>query len=449
MKARVLIVDDDESLRRALRDRFEHWGHAPSEAATGAEALERLAERQFDLVVLDLSLPDRSGLEVLKQIREEGHPADVVLLTAHGSIEAAVEALRAGAVDFLQKPADFELLQAFVGRALENRRLRLAHRVLAEEVAQSGPDFVWKSPIMTALVETATRAAQSNATVLLTGESGTGKQVVARHLHDQSPRREGPFVYVNCVALADTLVESTLFGHERGAFTDARTQKQGFLELAHGGTAFLDEIGDISAGAQTKLLHFLETGEFERVGGTRTLSVDCRIVTATNRDLEKAIQDGRFREDLYYRLNVIRLHIPALRERREDIPLLAESFLTHFAQDLKRGPLRFASETMAVLTRAPWPGNVRQLKNAVERMAVLATEDVLTPDLLPPEIASGAGGGAGEIAGLPMREAMRAFKRQYIAKALAETGGNQTKAAERLGLQRTFLNRLIKELGVS
>ena len=457
MRANVLIVDDDAGLRRALADRLRFWEHAAAEAADGRQALAALAEREFDLVLLDLSMPGMGGMEVLRELQQTGCRADVVVLTAHGSVEAAVEAIKLGAADFLAKPADFELLRAVIERSLEKRRLQSLNRALAEQVGEAAAAVVSESPAMRALLETAARAAQSNATVLLTGESGSGKQVLAEFIHRQSPRQHGPFVYVNCVALSDELIESSLFGHEKGAFTGAVARKEGRIEAANGGTAFLDEVGDISASLQTKLLHFLETGEFERVGGTRTLTVDCRVVAATNRDLPAAIRAQRFREDLYYRLNVIRLHVPALRERPEDVAPLAQAFLDRYARELKRGRLKLATRTLEVLARYPWPGNVRQLKNAVERMAVLAPGDTLTPDLLPPEIlapgaesAPGAGGGdpAAAVADLPYKEAVRAIKRECIARALARTGGNQKQAAELLGLQRTFLNRLIKEFGL-
>jgi two-component system, NtrC family, response regulator AtoC len=458
MKANVLIVDDDENLRRALGDRFRYWGHAVTLAGDGAEALAVVERRSFDLILLDLAMPGVDGLTALGRLRAAGCEADIVVLTAHGSVEKAVEAMKAGANDFLSKPADFELLRRTVERAFEKRRLQRVSEALAEQAAVAGAMIVGPSPAMQALLETASRAARSDATVLLCGESGTGKQVLAEHIHAQSPRSAQAFVYVNCVAISDELIESTLFGHEKGAFTGAVGRKPGRLEAAADGTAFLDEVGDVSSRLQTKLLHFLESGEFERVGGSRTISVDCRIIAATNRDLEQGVRDGRFREDLFYRLNVIRLLIPPLRERREDIPMLAETFLRRCVADLKRGEMRMDAAALQVMQAYDWPGNVRQLRNAIERMAVLASGETLTPDLLPPEIAGGAAaapigsGAAGARSGEPTgadatyREALAHFKRDLIMRALARAGGNQTKAAEALGLQRTYLNRLIKEL---
>jgi DNA-binding NtrC family response regulator len=446
--ASVLIVDDDDSIRAALVDRIRHWGHVVEEARDGDEALAMASRKEYDLVFLDLAMPGRTGMEVLRAWTEAGYGADVIVLTAQGSVQAAVEAIRAGAADFLQKPADFGLLEAAANRLLSNRRLARANRVLSEQADDAKGLVLGNSPAMTALLDTAGRAAQGNATVLLTGESGCGKQMLAEYIHERSPRSTAPFVYMNCVALSDELIESTLFGHERGAFTGAVARKEGRLEAAAGGTAFLDEVGDITPRLQAKLLHFLESGDFERVGGTRTLHVDCRVIAATNRNLEEAIREGKFREDLYFRLNVIGLHVPALRERGADIPLLAEAFVKRFASDLGRGKMKLAARTSEILAKYSWPGNVRQLKNAIERMVVLSRTDTLTPDLLPPEVLASDQGVEAETDDLPIREAVQAFKKRYIMNALAKAGGNQRVAAERLGLQRTFLNRMIKELGL-
>ncbi len=444
----VLVVDDDEQIRQALVDRLGHWGHRAAQAKDGDEAMKAASAAEFDVVLLDLLMPGRNGLEVLRDLKQAGCTADVVVLTAQGSIESAVEAIRGGAADFLTKPADFSLLKAVIDRLLEQRRLVRVNQSLVERVQSAGPVVLGSSAGMKQLLETASRAAQGTTTILLTGESGSGKQVLAEYLHAQSPRHAGPFVYLNCVALSDELIESTLFGHERGAFTGAVSRKEGRLEAAAGGTAFLDEVGDVSPRLQAKLLHFLESGEFERVGGTRTIRVDCRVIAATNRDLEAAVREGAFREDLYFRLNVIGLRIPPLRERTEDIPELAEAFLARFAAELRRGALRFAPETLGILTRYAWPGNVRQLRNAVERMAVLAPGEILTPDLLPPELTDGAPASDAEPTDLPFKDAVHEFRKRYLARALRDAGGNQRVAAERLGLQRTFLNRLIRTYGL-
>jgi len=449
LKAKVLIVDDDEGLRMALKDRFEFWGCDVSVAADGREALAAAANCAFDLIMLDLSMPVMDGFEVLANLRKDGHPADIVVLSAHGSVDKVVQALQDGADDFLTKPADFDLLEQVVQKSVERRKVRLSLEALAE---RSGVTVLAAAPAMKEVLATAERVAAADTTVIISGESGTGKQVVAEYIHARSPRRDGPFVYVNCVAISNDLIESTLFGHERGAFTGAQTRKPGRLEAAARGTAFLDEIGDISSNLQTKLLHFLEAGEFERVGGNQTVCVDCRILAATNKDLAAEVAAGRFREDLYYRLNVISLRVPPLSERPEDVPLLGEAFLTRFATELKRGPMRLAPRTLEVMQGYAWPGNVRQLKNAMERMVVLAVKDVLTPDLLPPEVLDNRDVGAGDAEGsdirsdLPYRDAVFEFKRRLIGRVLDDCDGNQTKAAEKLGLQRSYLNRMIKDL---
>jgi DNA-binding NtrC family response regulator len=461
MKATILIVDDDDALRRALADRLRFWGHKVAQAGSGEEALAQATQSAFDLILLDLSMPGMDGFGVLEKLREAGCRAEKVVLTAFGSVAKAVEAMKRGADDFLTKPADFEILHKVIDRALEKRRLLRVNEALSEQAAGTGI-VSGRSEAMRVLLETAAQAARSESTILLAGESGTGKQVLAEHIHRQSPRASGPFVYINCVAISDELIESTLFGHEKGAFTGAVGRKEGRLETASSGTAFLDEVGDISPRLQTKLLHFLEAGEFERVGGTQVIRVDCRILAATNRDLPREVQAGRFREDLFYRLNVITLRLPPLRERREDIVPLAEAFLQRFSSEMKREPLNFAEPTREILTGYAWPGNVRQLKNAIERMVVLARDAHLTPELLPAEIVAGnvgatdatGGGDAGavgavaDLLALPYREALEGFKKELIHSALTRAGGNQTRAAEMLGVQRTYLNRLIKELEV-
>jgi DNA-binding NtrC family response regulator len=456
----ILIVDDDPSLRRALRERLEFWGHAAMESKDGPSALTAAEEREFDLILLDLSMPQLGGEQVLRTLRERGCGADIVILTAHGSIESAVESLKAGAADFLLKPADFDLLRRTIDRLLEKRQLQRVNLALTERLSEKM--VTGESAAITALLETAAQAARSNATVLVTGESGCGKQVLSEYIHRMSPRSAGPFVYINCVALSDDLIESTLFGHEKGAFTGAVSRKDGRLEAAVGGTAFLDEVGDISPRLQAKLLHFLETNEFERVGGTRTIRIDCRIIAATNRDLQQAVRAHSFRQDLFFRLNVIRLEVPPLRERPEDIPVLAEAFRAHFARELGRGEIAFSPQTLRILEDYAWPGNVRELRNVIERMVVLARGDALTPELLPIEIRAGRPPAmAGEDGPLPrpgvpvlpdgaslpsFKEAVRGFKRDYLRYALERNGGNQTRTAEQLGLQRTFLNRLLREL---
>ena len=448
MRASVLVVDDDDSIRRALADRIRFWGHSVEEASDGESALQAASKHSFDVVLLDLAMPGRGGMEVLGEWKSKGYDADVIVLTGQGSIEAAVEAIRAGAADFLLKPADFALLQASLDRLLRRRQLERVNEALTEQIGTDSDGVVGNSPTMKDLMDTAARVARDSATVLLIGESGTGKQRVAEFIHRHSPRQKAPFLYVNCVAIPRELMESTLFGHEVGAFTGATKRRIGRLEAADGGTAFLDEIGDISAELQAKLLHFLDSGEIERVGGDRPIRVDCRVITATNRDLEASVREKTFREDLYYRLNVVRLSIPPLRERPGDVALLAAAFLEQFAARRGRGQLQFATRTMEIMERYAWPGNVRQLRNAVERMVALAQTDTLTPALLPPEVLSSNLASEVDPDGLPLKEATLEFRKRYIAKMLAKTGGNQTAAAKLLGLQRPNLNREIKQLGL-
>ena len=448
MKATVLIIDDDPALRRALADRLAFWGYDAEEAPDGTAGLAAVAAREHDLILLDLTMPGLSGLEVLRELKSRSVSTDVIVLTAHGTVEAAVEAIRLGAADFLQKPADFDLLQAAIVRLLDRRRLLHVNRALVERREEESGAVLGESPAMKAIQDTIARVAPTNTTVLIVGESGVGKHIVAEALHRESQRAGGPFVYVNMVALPDDLAESILFGHEKGAFTGAVARKDGKLETAAGGTVFLDEIGDISPTLQTKLLHFLETMEFERVGGPRTLRVDARVIAATNRDLEEGIRRGSFRADLYYRLNVIRIEVPPLRERREDIPLLTARFLERHGKRAGRWPLRLAPRIVEIFQSFDWPGNVRQLNNCIERMVVLARTDTLSPDLLPPELLHPAAAEAPDLDPLPLKDAMTAFKRRHIRDALARAGGNQTRAAGMLGLQRTHLNRLLKELGI-
>jgi len=445
MKASVLIVDDEAALRQVLGDRFRFWGHDVDVAENGTAALSAAAGKRYDLILLDLNMPDMSGLEVLDELVANECDADIVVLTAHGSVETVVDGLRRGATDYLTKPADMSILKKVVERSLEGRQLKRVNEALRQgsRAPLKGP-----SRVMETLYEEAERVAAFDSTVLLTGESGSGKQVIAEHIHAVSPRAGGPFVYVNCVAISDELIESTLFGHERGAFTGAVKRKAGRLESAAGGTAFLDEIGDISPALQAKLLHFLESGQFESVGGHRTVTVDCRIIAATNRNLEEEVAAGRFREDLYFRINVITLRVPPLRERPEDIEVLAQAFLDRYVAEFRREPLSFDPRTLEIMKGYPWPGNVRQLRNAVERMTVMCRDSRLTPTLLPPEVLGGPGADRADFASLGYKEALVEAKRQIVVRALRASQGNQTHAAEVLGIQRSYLNRLMKDLNI-
>jgi DNA-binding NtrC family response regulator len=446
--ARVLVVDDDPDFCEALRDRVAAWGFEAAAVGSGAGALAAVREEPPAVVLLDLVLPGMSGLAVLQTLRRDAPDVAVIVITAHGTIARAVEAMRAGAYDFVTKPVDPRHLEVVLGKALERQALRDQNALLASEVGERYAALVGESPAMQAAVAVARRAAPSGATVVLLGESGTGKEVLARAIHQWSPRAGKPFVVVNGVALGAELLESELFGHEKGAFTGAHQQKRGKLEVAHGGTVFLDEIGDVRPALQAKLLRVLQDQTFERVGGTRPIRADLRFVAATNRDLAAAVREGRFRLDLYYRLNVVAITLPPLRERASDIEPLARHFLERYRREVKRPLLGIRPEALGCLRRHAWPGNVRELENAIERAVVLAEGPEIGVEDLPAEVrAAGAGEGAEGNGGRSYHAAVEDFKRGLIVSTLRRTGGNRTQAARALGLQRTYLARLIRDLG--
>src|SRR6478672_1864636 len=368
---RVLIVDDDAASRELLETRLGALNCDVEMAADGRQALAAVRCEPPSVMLLDLQMPGMDGMEVLQALRQDGIDIPVIVITAHGSIESAVAAMKQGAYDFILKPFDPKHLEIVVRKALERENLKREIEVLSEEVDRRYQLVVGKSAGMTEAVTTAKKAAASKSTVLLLGESGTGKEIFARSIHNWSERNDKPFIAINCVGLSKELLESELFGHEKGAFTGAHELKKGKMELAHGGTVFLDEVGDISTELQTKLLRFLQEREFERVGGTQPIHVDVRVIAATNRELSSAIKEGRFRADLYYRLNVIPISLPPLRERREDITVLAQYFLRRFAAETKKNFTGMTAEAEARLVAYPWPGNVRELANAIERAAVL------------------------------------------------------------------------------
>ncbi|MGH7412227.1 MAG: sigma-54-dependent transcriptional regulator [Candidatus Methylomirabilis sp.] len=447
-RAKILIADDDLDIREVIRDRLKAMGFSIVEASDGMEALARLREDSPSITLLDLQMPKKDGLEVLKVIREEGLETTTIVITAYGTIDKAVEAMRTGAYDFLTKPFSPGHLEVVIGKALEREGLRRENLLLSGEVKGKDQPIIGHSPQLRNAVEMVKRAAASHSTILLLGESGTGKEVFARAIHHGSPRRDKPFVVVNCVALSEELLESELFGHERGAFTGAHQMKRGKLELADGGTAFLDEIGDLRPRLQAKLLRVLQEHEFERVGGTKPIRVDLRFVAATNRHLGKAIKDGSFREDLFYRLNVVTVQLPPLRDRPDDIVPLASHFLARYCRDLGKRVKEITPEGWELLKRYQWPGNVRELANIIERAVVLSTGDRITAEDLPLGAIISSGGPAAPEAPASFHEAVVAYKRQIIRETLRRFGGNQSRAASALGLQRTYLSRLIKELQV-
>jgi two-component system, NtrC family, response regulator AtoC len=399
-----------------------------------------------ELVLLDIEMPVKNGLEVLKELRQRGRDTTAIMITAYGTIERAVQAMREGAFDFITKPFDLDHIAIVVEKALERERLKRGLERFTEEAGQRYRLIGGESPKMKLAMETARKAAASKSTVLLLGESGTGKEVFARAIHNWSERKHEPFIAINCVGLSKDLLESELFGHEKGAFTGAHQLKKGKMELAHCGTVFLDEVGDISAELQTKLLRFLQEREFERVGGTQPIQVDVQVIAATNRELSSSIKEGRFREDLYYRLNVIPISLPPLRERREDIPVLAQYFLRRFAAETKKNFTGMTAEAEARLVAYPWPGNVRELANAIERAAVLGQGPEITLDDLPPRIVYSEAERTSD--GLSYREAVDAARADVIRRTLATTRGNRAAAARILGLHKTHLLNLMKSLRI-
>ena len=446
-KGQLLIVDDDEDIRRTLGDRLRADGYDVKTAANGAEGLRQIRCDAPEVVLLDMQMPEMDGLDVLRQLRTMEMSSTVIVITAYGSIESAVAAMREGAFDFVAKPFEMEHMHLAVEKAMQHERLRRDVRYLRETSEESIPALVYRSPQMQEVVALAQRAAESKATVLLSGESGTGKGVLARAIHAWSGRRERPFVAVNCVALSENLLESELFGHEKGAFTGAEQRRKGRFEVAHSGTIFLDEIGATQTSLQLKLLKVLQEGAFERVGGEESIGIDVRVVAATNRDLRQLIAEDHFLEDLYYRLNVIAIPLLPLRERRDDIEALAHFFLLRFAAETKRVVTGIDESAMQCLLQYNWPGNIRELENAIERAVVLGRGESIGVDDLPEQVVVGA---IDKNASVKMgyHAALEESKRQIVQSALAQTGGNQSQAAELLGVHRVYLSRLIKNLGL-
>ena len=444
IRLRVLVVDDDQAIREALSRTLEKFGYEVVLAEDGQAGLDRLREGEIHILLADLQMPKLSGQELLKAAKTIAPDVEVIVITGHGTVEDAVEAMKDGAYDFITKPFKRVQLERTIRRAAEKQALALQNRRLQARLdeLQGAGSIVGTSPVMLRTLELVRQVAPSTATVLIQGESGTGKELIADAIHHGSPRREQAFVKVNCAALPEHLLESELFGHERGAFTGAVARKEGRFELADGGTLFMDEIGDISVAMQAKLLRVLQSGEFERVGGTRTLKVDVRLVAATNTDLAGLVREKRFREDLYYRLNVITIQLPTLRERREDIPLLAHHFLRQYAAKNAKPLGGFTEEAMDLLQTYNWPGNVRELENAIERAVVLTRSDLITPVDLPETLVRSDQAARHLVisVGTPLEE----VEDRLIDETLRYTKGDKTLAAKLLGIATRTIYRRIK-----
>ena len=442
MKFTILVIDDEENIRNGLAANFEMEDYKVKTASSGKEGLSIVSKGDIDLVVTDLRMDGMSGEEVLRRITTETPGIPVIVLTGHGSIDSAVEAMKNGAYDFLTKPLNLDQLNVIVKRALENRELSLQHTMLKKELGEAVTfdRMIGTSADMRRLLELIKKVAPSRASVLITGESGVGKELVADALHSLSGRREKSFVKVHCAALSETLLESELFGHEKGAFTGAESMKKGRFELAHGGTIFLDEIGEINQTTQIKLLRVLQERTFERVGGEETIEVDVRVVAATNRNIEEEVKAGRFREDLYYRLNVVRLQVPPLRERKDDIPLLMDSFLKRFSEENSKSILGFENRARQALYRYDWPGNIRELQNCIESAVVMCSGKEISIEDLPPTISRFSGEGSISI---PMGLSLDDAEKIIIKENLAFNNGNKTKTAEILGIERKTLAKKI------
>ena len=444
---KVLVVDDERSIRDTLARVLVYEGYGVSEAADGKAALDLVNEGRFDLVLLDIKMPGMDGMEVLKRIRGIDSDLPVVMISGHGSIATAVEATKAGAFNFVEKPLDREKILIEVRNAIASRRLA-NEKASLERTLTKGLKIVGQSHAIRDLVSTIARIGPTDAKVLITGESGVGKGIVARAIHRESRRAAARFVEVSCAAIHDDLIESELFGYEKGAFTGAVARKPGKFEIADGGTIFLDEIGDMSPKVQAKVLRVIEEAEFERVGGTETVKVDVRMITATNKDLPVLIRDGKFREDLYYRLNVVVIDVPPLRARADDIPMLARYFLDVYCEMYGLRPKVLDDRLTERLKMYPWPGNVRELRNIMERMVIASRDDTLGPVDLPSLAETATLGPTGLSGGETYEEFRAISERNFIAKRLEANNYNITKTAEELGIQRSNLYKKMQKLGI-
>jgi len=450
MQETILIIDDEAPIREALAGILADEGYRPLSAPSAEAGLEIIAGRPVDLVLLDIWMQGIDGLEALKLIRQQ-HQLPVIMISGHGTIETAVQATRLGAFDFIEKPLSYDKIILAIGNGLRVARLEQENSILRDRTGAAN-EITGVAPVIHLLRQQVERVAPTDASVLIQGESGTGKELVAQTIHRQSRRAAKPMVEINCAAISEELIESELFGHEKGAFTGASASRQGKFDLADGGTLFLDEIGDMSLKTQAKVLRILQEQKFERVGGSRTISVDVRVLAATNKDLQQEIAGGAFRADLFYRLNVIPLVVPPLRDRLSDIPLLVEAFLQLFARK-GLGGKSFRPEALAALQEHAWPGNVRELRNFVERMIIMSPDDVIGAEevrlhLHPVLQGVAATAQESDYLSLPFREAKKQFEYEYLKARLAEQQGNVSQTAERIGLERSHLSKKLKELAI-
>jgi two-component system, NtrC family, response regulator len=448
----ILVVDDEINYLTVMETLLGDAGYEVLTAPSAIEALKIAGAADLDLVLTDMKMPKMTGIELLDQLQRLYPDLPVIIMTAFGTVEKAVSAMKKGAFDYILKPFKNEEILVTIAKALEHRHLILANRLLNQELDKKYgfPNIVGESRVMEDILALVKRVAQSRATVLITGESGTGKELIARAIHQCSNRAAKSFISVNCAALTETLLESELFGHERGAFTNAVAMRKGRFELADGGTLFMDEVAEMSQGLQVKLLRVLQEMEFERVGGVRTIKVDVRVVAASNRDLKEEVEAGRFREDLFYRLNVVHLHLPPLRQRREDIPLLAAHFIKKYVQENLRDKTRITPEALTVLIQYAWPGNVRELENVLERAVILCSNNVISPQDLPAELAPAPAESRLDIdrfipLNTPLPEALDGIEEQMIRRALEKSGQVQVRAAELLGITKSLLQYKLKK----
>ncbi|HEY4885110.1 MAG TPA: sigma-54 dependent transcriptional regulator [Myxococcales bacterium] len=447
-KARILIVDDEESTRELFAELLQRWGYEVDQTADGHGALKIAAETHPDVIISDLVMPKLDGLALVRALREEQPDTPVVIITGKGTIDAAVEAVREGVFDFVEKPLDPARLKVILQRALEKKETLHEMQVLRRRLGQvdSGVGLVGSSPPMRRAMELVEKVAPSKASVVITGQSGTGKEMVARAIHQLSPRRDRPFIAINCSAIPSTLIESEMFGHERGAFTGADQRRLGAWELADGGTLFLDEVGEIPIELQAKFLRVLEEERLRRLGGKSEITVDVRVISATNRDLKEEIRSGRFREDLYFRLNVFHVNLAPLKERREDVPVLVQHFIDRFSKDAGKKLHGVSPQAMKLLADYAWPGNIRELRNTLERAVILCGTGIIEPEHLPSELA--AGGGESAYLKLPYGLPLREIEKEYILATLSRLQNNKARTAQALGIsEKTLYNKLYRYSG--